>query len=513
MNLYLKAPLVLGGICVVSAGLLGGVNYLAEQVKKNQGDEAPKAIKDLDPNASFQVVEGFEPFSVRGEAAKVTIENVYTILEGGSRTGYAYQLNCGKGVKSEIKFNVAYKGEISESTVNDVKPFSVVTVSIGDPGYDTNAGALLDGVVNGSASMNDNSSIVAGGTVSQKFVLDGLRVARTDYLSRWNGGGGPGPVDETLTLIQGVFSKDEVVSYALDEGFEELSFRYRDVAGDTQTGKVTKRYTVKLESDKFAKVYQGTGAAVVQEGSPEELSVDLMVGFQGEVAEGGEKEIQPNGYKVVASDFSYSQWQDAYLPGIVGGSIDLDDNKGTNTGATISSQLVRQMMIAMRKDYYKVALAAQAANVEADFRAIFGDQFDAFAKDADFTAIQADLKTENGTYDVLERYTITLKDGASAKAYKGKTACTFEAEGNQEGMSTTIIAGFSGEDGKLVGISKKAMTGFGEWETGYIPGIVDGSASLDDESAAVGSGATRSAKAVRELLLAMREDYRGGQAQ
>ena len=213
-KLYIKAPIVLGAICVVSAGLLGGVNLLAKTFGPAPSGDAPETITVLNPGASFTSVEGFEPFPMMGSNTKVTIEGIYEMSEGGSRTGYAYLINSGKAVKSDIKFSVAFQGEVREATVNDLKPLAINVIAGGDSGYDVNIGKLADAIVAGSATMNDNSGLLSGGTKSQKWLLDGLQVARQDYVARWNGQA-PGPVgDETLATIKGIFP--DAVSYVLD---------------------------------------------------------------------------------------------------------------------------------------------------------------------------------------------------------------------------------------------------------------------------------------------------------
>ena len=58
-KLYIKAPIVLGAICVVSAGLLGGVNLLAKKFGPAPSGDAPETITVLNPGASFVSVEGF----------------------------------------------------------------------------------------------------------------------------------------------------------------------------------------------------------------------------------------------------------------------------------------------------------------------------------------------------------------------------------------------------------------------------------------------------------------------
>ena len=501
MNPYIKAPLVLGGICVVSALLLGGLNMAAQAYKKSQPAAAPKSIQALDPKASFVAVEGFEPYTDRGSNTKVTIEEAYQIQEGGKLTGYAYSVNCGKAVKSDITFTVAFKGEISESTVQDVQPFSAVATGMGDPGYADNAKALLDKIAAGDASMNDVSAVVTGGTKSQKFVLDGLQVARNLYLAHWTGGS-IGEKDETLSAIQSFF--EDAVSYEEEEAFKPLAFTYKDIADVRRTGHVTKRYAVTLEDGSIARAYVGDGKAQVSPYDPSELSAELMVGFKGDVEEGKEKDVQPKGYAVLSSDFSYSQWQDSYLPGVVDGSNDIDDSKAVNCGATVSAKVVRAMMVAMRDDYAKTVIAEKAANVVLDFQNIYGEAFDSYVKDEDFEAKSGSLETVTGTYSIDERYTITLTGGETVKAYKGSAASQFDAGGEDESMSTTIIAGFDASNA-VKGVVVKKISGWNDWVEGYIPGIVDGSKDLDSLND-VSVGSTYSAKAVRELLIAMRAD-------
>ena len=503
-KLYIKAPIVLGAICIVSAGLLGGVNLLAEKFGPEPSGDAPETITALNPNASFVSVEGFEPFSAMGNNTKVTIEGVYEMKEGGTRTGFAYLVNSGKAVKSDITFSVAYQGDVSESTVNDLKPLAINIIAGGDSGYDTNIGKLAEGIVAGSATMNDNSSLISGGTKSQKWLLDGLQVARTDYCARWNGSA-PGPIgDETLATIKGIFPT--AASYVLDEDFTPLKSKSYDVLDNQVTATTDKRYTVTLEDGSIARVYEATGAVQVSAYDPTLLNLDIMVGFSGSVVEGKKSDIQPAGYKVISSDFSYSQWEENYLPGVIDGTIDIDDKGAIKVGATISADMIRNMMVAMRDDYYKVTLAAQKANVAGYFETIFGEAFKSYAED-EFTPIEANLTSVNGTYKIDGRYTITLQDDTTAKVYHGVTACTFDVEGEDESMSAKLFVGFKGAEGQVAGAVKESVAGFPNWLDNYLPGIVDGSISIDDESGALNTGSTYSSKAVRELLAGMRADY------
>ena len=504
-KLYIKAPIVLGAICVVSAGLLGGVNLLAKTFGPAPSGDAPETITVLNPGASFTSVEGFEPFPMMGSNTKVTIEGIYEMSEGGSRTGYAYLINSGKAVKSDIKFSVAFQGEVSEATVNDLKPLAINVIAGGDSGYDVNIGKLADGIVAGSATMNDNSGLLPGGTKSQKWLLDGLQVARQDYVARWNGQA-PGPVgDETLATIKGIFP--DAVSYVLDEDFTPLTSKSYDVTDAKVTATTDKRYSVTLEDGSIARVYEGTGDVQVSPYDPTLASIDLMVGYSGAVVEGKSKDIQPAGYKVISSDFSYSQWEDVYLAGVMGGSIDIDDAKAIACGATISSDMIRNMMVAMRNDYYEVTLAAQKANVAGYFETMFGENYKSFAADEGFTAIEAALESETGSYKIDNRYTITLQDDSTVKVYHGSVACTFDIEGEEESMSAKLYVGFKGAEGQIAATLKESVGGFPNWVDTYLPGVTDGSISIVDENAALNTGSTYSSKAVRELLVGMRTDY------
>ena len=504
-KLYIKAPIVLGAICVVSAGLLGGVNLLAKTFGPAPSGDAPETITVLNPGASFTSVEGFEPFPMMGSNTKITIEGIYEMSEGGSRTGYAYLINSGKAVKSDIKFSVAFQGEVSEATVNDLKPLAINVIAGGDSGYDVNIGKLADAIVAGSATMNDNSGLLSGGTKSQKWLLDGLQVARQDYVARWNGQA-PGPVgDETLATIKGIFP--DAVSYVLDEDFTPFTSKSYDVTDAKVTATTDKRYSVTLEDGSIARVYEGTGAAQVSPYDPTPLSIDLMVGYSGAVVEGKSKDIQPAGYKVISSDFSYSQWEDVYLAGVMGGTIDIDDKSAINVGATISADMIRNMMVAMRNDYYEVTLAAQKANVASNFETMFGENYKSFAADEGFTAIEAALVSETGSYKIDNRYTITLQDDSTVKVYHGSVACTFDIEGEEESMSAKLYVGFKGAEGQIAATLKESVGGFPNWVDTYLPGVTDGSISIVDENAALNTGSTYSSKAVRELLVGMRTDY------
>ena len=75
-------------------------------------------------------MEGFQPISVTGDVTKVTIDAVYMMSHNGARTGYAYSVNAGKAVKTDVTFSVAYIVYFSQETVTGFRPYNInVTVA------------------------------------------------------------------------------------------------------------------------------------------------------------------------------------------------------------------------------------------------------------------------------------------------------------------------------------------------------------------------------------------------
>ncbi len=186
-NTYIKCALVLGCICVASAGLIGGLNAFATYYKANhKSTETPSSIKALKDGATFVEVTDTLPKAVISNSTKVTFESIYALQEEGETTGYAYIVNCSKVKSSDIELSVLYEGAATEATKSAVKPSAINVISGGDIGYDVNVLTLAETIPNGTATMNDYANVVTGGTQSQKFFIDGLQVARDDYVVRIN---------------------------------------------------------------------------------------------------------------------------------------------------------------------------------------------------------------------------------------------------------------------------------------------------------------------------------------
>ena len=186
-NTYIKCALVLSCICVVSAGLIGGLNTLATSYKAtHRSTETPSSVKALKEGATFVEVTDDIPKAVISNSTKVTFESIYALQEEGKTTGYAYIVNCSKVKSSDIELSVLYEGAASTATKTAVKPSAINLISGGDTSYDVNVLTLAEEIPNGTATMNDYTNVVTGGTWSQKFFIDGLQVTRDDYVVRIN---------------------------------------------------------------------------------------------------------------------------------------------------------------------------------------------------------------------------------------------------------------------------------------------------------------------------------------
>ena len=186
-NAYIKCALVLSCICVVSAGLIGGLNTLATSYKATRkSTETPSSVKALKEGATFVEVTDDIPKAVISNSTKVTFESIYALQEEGKTTGYAYIVNCSKVKSSDIELSVLYEGAANAATKTAVKPSAINVISGGDTSYDVNVLTLAEEIPNGTATMNDYTNVVTGGTWSQKFFIDGLQVTRDDYVVRIN---------------------------------------------------------------------------------------------------------------------------------------------------------------------------------------------------------------------------------------------------------------------------------------------------------------------------------------
>ena len=531
MNKYVQSPLVLGCICVCSAGLIGGLHLVAEKyAEAHKSTEAPKEIQSLKPGATFVEVADFKPTSFTGDATKVTLESVYEMQEGGKRTGFAYSVNCGKPVKTDVTFTVAFEGEVSESTVAQLKPIAINVTSGGDAGYDANTVSYAQGIVDGSKQFNDVSDIVSGGTKSQKFLRDGLTAARTDYLARYNGAAPtPQPTDETLVYFQKMYPTLE--SYSEDKDFKSISSS-TDYDGETE---IAKRYRAEVDG-KVVFFYEGKGTIKVTDyGADNTGSVDLLVAYDAEVTNTNRNQIAPSHYVVVSCSFSVPDpsidWED-YIKGIISGDKDVFEDGDLMTGATRSCLLVQDLLIGMRKDYHTTRLAEIKAGVGGAVSKIFSADA-TYEEDAAFTAIE----TEG--YSISKLYTVALSETETAKLYLGTAQAAIEADGTTSKITLyvgfsetaklylgtaqvaieadgnsiskiTLYVGFSGTaeaeaNVHVAGYSEVSSNGFDQWK-GFMDGLSDGSKSLDND-ADITTGATHSTRAVRDMVKGMRSHY------
>ena len=342
-KLFIKAPLVLGSICVVAAGLLGGANLLAKEYQKaHPVVGAPKDIKALDSAASFSKVDGFEPYKKSG----VLVQDAYLMAKNGNdRFGYAFTVDAGPPMSEPLAFTVAFSGDISEETVASVKPYAINVTSKG--GYTNKAADYAAAVVSGKVAFDgsrDSFSVGAGGTVSTSALYKALTIARESYLGLWTGGG-TGPVDDTLLAIREIFETAD--SYATAE--MDVNFSYKDANKKTKNGSITKRYDVVLGDKSTAAVYYAeTADTLYSEYCDEPGKMEFMVGFSGSVTEGKAEEVRPAGYHVLSNSFTYTCWTE-FADGLVAGNVNYDD--AIENAATITSYAFRSAVIVMRDDY------------------------------------------------------------------------------------------------------------------------------------------------------------------
>lgn len=185
---YITVPAILSAICVCSAAVIGLTHYFTDSyAKAHQTDETPNEIKALYPDSSVRFVKekDFEPVSAVGDFTKVTLADAYRVQRSNKDVGYAYLVDAGKPVKTEVLFTVSFEGTVSESSLSSFRPAAIYVYQGGDAGYDKNVITYAEYLVNGSAALDGTSDFIVGGTKSQKYLLDGVKAARNDYLSRY----------------------------------------------------------------------------------------------------------------------------------------------------------------------------------------------------------------------------------------------------------------------------------------------------------------------------------------
>lgn len=183
---YLTVPAVLAAICVSSALLIGLTHFATEAYAKgHQSFETPSSIKALydSSSVSFTKVSSFETTSITGENTKVSLTDLYVVNNGKENVGLAYAVNAGKPVKTEVIFTVSFEGDVDEDSLSSFRPKAIYVEQGGDVGYDKNVVTFASYLVDGSTSLDGKTDYLSGGTKSQKYLLDGVKAARSHYAS------------------------------------------------------------------------------------------------------------------------------------------------------------------------------------------------------------------------------------------------------------------------------------------------------------------------------------------
>jgi|GEM_PF-5429470 len=500
-NKFVAAPLVLGAICVVAAGMVGGVHYLAEtygpKVDPNVAPDEIKALYKDDSSVSFKTVENFEPHSYMESSYKVTIDSAYQVIRGGAKVGYAYMVSSGKPVKTQVLLSVSFEGDISADTKESVSPAKLNVYQAGDDGYDTKAMAYANGVMAGTYDIDTSDGLVTGGTKSATAIKDGCLAAREQYVSDWTGAG---PITDTRdAYCVKIFGSDNVKATEDDSSFTPIAVSYTLPANSFITGKgsVSKRVKVTLMDGSIAYAYEGTASGRVTEYEDLTGTIDIYFGYQGAVTEGNAAAVMPMGYAVVDSSMSKDQWETTYLAGIANGSFNVSE---ISNGATFTSGLLRSMINAERKDYYATKLAEQKANVAATFQGMYAD-YQSYAAVDGFEAVSFSSDDGSGTASAL--YQITRAAGTSY-VYYASGNIKFDTGEEQEDCSFAFYVGWSNATSPDCYVVDQNGFTFSQWKEGYFDKALAGSEGLD--AASVNCGATHSATIIRKMLLAERTD-------
>ncbi|MCQ2771808.1 MAG: hypothetical protein MJ238_00830 [Bacilli bacterium] len=476
-NTYIRCALVLGCICVGSAALIGGLHYVTESYKAtHKSTKAPAEIQDLKPGATFEEVTTPMPAPIMGDNTKVTITAIYALKDGNKTTGYAYMLNCGKPVKTELTCSVLFEGAATEATKNSLKPTAVNVIVGGDAGYDTNVIKLGESIVAGTVDINKNQSeiVMSGGTNSQKFFLDGVKVARNDYVNRINGTSGE-PVKKTPV--------EDIYGESYKSSVENTTFTKLEATTSHCTYEITKLYTVTLKDSTTTWAYDGIINWVDPEGETDTLK--LTAAFSG-----NKSDVKFDGYKVT-QNVSYSQYK-SWLDAVKTGEKSIDGDDIIEAGGTMTLNAVKDAIRGMRDHF--------AANYKTVLEGMYGESYVSESVDT-FTTLEG--TTSHCSYKITKRYSVALTTG-SGKAYEATVS--FQ-DPEDETDTTKFIAAFSGDASnvKLVGYKITQKINFEQY-TSWIDKLTSGEKTLDDTDY-VGTGATMSLNAVRDTLLAMRADY------
>ena len=475
-NIYLRCALVLSCICVGSAVIIGGIHAGTDYYIKARGPEVPNDVKNFRPDATFKTVTDFEVYSKQTNSTKVTLNAVYALKDGNNDVGYAYKVNAGRPQKTDVEFYVLFEGKIDAKDINTLKPSAIKFITGGDPGYDSDVKNLANGIIDGSATANSYENVVqAGATRSQKYFIDGIQVAREDYVARINGETSGQPAEKTpIETIYGDLYKSSV-----EDAFTAIK-------ADTEhcSYEITNRYTVTLTDSTVTKAYAGTTSFHDPEGETDVIKI--VAAFSG-----NKTSVKLDGYKVT-KDIGWNDYKD-FLNGVSAGTTSLEDENAVHTGSTLSTNAIRDLIIGMRADYI--------ANYKTTIEEMYGTTYVSESLD-EYAAVTG--STANCSYELTKRYSVELNDGTTGKAYEATTSFK-DPEGETDVIK--LIAAWSGDaaNAKLVGYKLTKNITWDDYK-GYISDVKNGKTSLDDASA-VHTGSTLSTNAIRDVLLAMRTDY------
>ncbi len=499
---FLTVPAILAAICVASGGLIGAIHFDTSAYQAaHKSTEAPKEIKALYTDASytFGEVEGFTPVSSTEANFRVTITACYTVLKGGEKVGLAYMVDCGKPVNTEVLMAISYHGEPGDALV----PTAINLYQGGDSGYDTKAASVVDKILKGDTDL-DKIDVKNGATRSSKAVIDGVSATMRDYKVRY--AGGSVPTDAFPAQIRTMYP--DVVDAVKDKTFTEIPF---DTAQKENAGSVKERYLVTLPGDATAYAYYATGMAtnIDFEGTDGELK--LFFGWDSPVGESTTLEsLRPSKFALEESSMSFDQWKDVYIPGILDGSKSLDSDTDIKTGATFASDIVRQMLLVEREDYYNVRLYGEQLTA-------FSSMFGAFTWDKASSAVNKSfaLTSPNRSGKVDEQYILSVNN-EEVVVYHGSGECEiwiddYEFHNGKAALYMAFKGASAGAELSTIApcaffVSDVEEMAFDQWQNDYLPGIVDGSKSMDSKTDIV-TGATYSSRLMQDLLVNAREAY------
>jgi hypothetical protein len=209
------------------------------------------------------------------------------------------------------------------------------------------------------------------------------------------------------------------------------------------------------------------------------------------------------------------EWKDVYIPGILDGTKSLDDEDAVKVGATLTSNVVRAMLLAERNDYFQYALLPYTNAWKAMFgegytwnresyQAIDGPSF-AYAYDG----------VGEGNGKATARTLVTNQSGVEHCVISTYGEVEFDVGGGDIHHATmNLFVSFAGADASTsentiapTATYVASVTGmeYSQWESAYLPHVTD-IEFLEDPSNVV-TEATVSSYFVRNMVLTARKAY------